>query len=260
MTIRDAINLTIDAIQGCVSLAKNTISATVNGVVYLFTHFPEVLNKMWQIFKSSLELGQHLMMLGLRALKHIALNCFKALKYIALNLPEVLRELYDLAREIVMHLPEIIKFFGYTLPKFFLYEVPKAAIRYLIDHLPAIANWFVTHLPELIAHGVGVAIGLVYAPFKIIFDCLRDGLNYLFGKNNTNTQRKTANHSDESVVEELVAGGLLDAQLMMESFKCEISDIEHQQNTHLPDYKRQSSFQMSQGSSLPSNHSAPKFR
>ncbi len=218
MSIQSTINTTISVIQGCVTLVKNTIAATVQGLGYLFTHFPQVLNSAWEVFKGSLKLGQYLMTLGLQALK-----------YVALNIPEIAKGLYNLTIEVFKHLPEVLKFVGYTVPKFFLYEIPKAAI----GHLPAIANWFAKHLPELIAHGVGVTVGIVYAPFKITYDLM-------FGKNNHHQDTPTI-HNDDPLAEALVVG-VVGAALVADGFTKDISDIEsdmaRRQNQFAPGYER----------------------
>lgn len=213
MSFQDTINTTISAIQGCVNLAQNTITATARGIAYLFTNFPDVLKGAWEVFKGSLNLGQYFMTLAL-----------KGLKYIALNIPEIVKGLYNLTREIFEHLPQVLKFVSYTLPKFFLYEMPKVALK----HLPAIANWFVKHLPDLIAHTVGVAVGVIYAPFKITYD-------FLLGKSNTPIAR--AQHNSDPIAEAALVG-ILGAALVANEFQKEVSDYEvREQRQIAPGYE-----------------------
>lgn len=168
MSIQDIINTTINVIQGCVNIAKNTIAGTVNGVVYVVTHFPEVLSGMWRVFLSSVQFGQFLMRLT-----------FEALKYVALNFTQVLKGIFDIAIELVKHIP--------TVFKFVLYDIPKETILFLYNNLPAVANWFVRNLPDLIAHAVGVVIGFIYAPFKISADAISSGYHYVVGNDNVET-------------------------------------------------------------------------
>lgn len=197
MSLQDTINTTLRVIQG-------TVTATVNGVIYLITHFPQVLNNMWEIFKASLRMGQYLMIQALRGLK-----------YIALNLPEIARELYDLTILMLKHLPQVLKFLGYTLPKFLLYDAPKAVIKFLVNHLPAVVEWFVKHLPELIAHGVGVFIGIMYAPFKIGFDLM-------FGRGNQRPESpRLRTQRFESSLADRRAVGDLDAALSADGLRGE---------------------------------------
>jgi hypothetical protein len=200
MSLQDTINTTISVIQGCVDVAKSTISATASGIAYLFTNFPDVMKGAWEIFKGSLSLGQYLATLGLQGLK-----------YTVLHIPEIMKGLYNVAREILEHFPEVAKFVGYTLPKFFLYDIPKTALK----HIPAITNWFVKHTPDLIAHSVGVGVGILYAPFKISYD-------FLTGKNK---QEARAQHHIDPITEAAFVG-ILGAAVVTEGFRKDVLDYE----------------------------------
>lgn len=221
MILENTISITIQVIQGCVSLAKNTIYGTVKGIFYLLTHLPEVLKMSWQVFKASLELGQLLMTFSL-----------KALKYVVLNFPKIVKGLFEFSFEILKNLPEFIELVAYTLPKIFFYEIPKAVGTYLINHLPAVANWLVRHFPELIAQGVGIMIGVVYAPFKITFDLLHDGFDKVFKSNSIPNDASRSNDGLE-ITEEL-------AMAIVENFEQDIA-VEYSQSTYAPHFNKQSS-------------------
>lgn len=225
MILENTISITIQVIQGCVSLAKNTIYATVKGIFYLLTHLPEVLKMSWQVFKASLELGQLLMTFSL-----------KALKYVVLNFPKIVKGLFEFSLEILKNLPEFIELVAYTLPKIFFYEIPKAVGTYLINHLPAVANWLVRHFPELIAQGVGIMIGVVYAPFKITFDLLHDG----FDKVSNSIPNDASRSNDGLKITEELAIAIVAAGPIVENFEQNIA-VKYSQSTYAPHYNKQSS-------------------
>lgn len=169
MSINNVIKTTIKMIEGTIQVVKAVCMATVSGIIYALTHFPQVmgqaLNTLWAVFKGSFEIGKFLGTLAL-----------KSLKYLIVNFPEVIKGIYEISLELLKHFPEALKFFGYTMPKFFLYTIPKEILKFVYNHFPAVAKWFFTHLPEMVANVVGVTLGIIIAPFKMAFDFVMDNM------------------------------------------------------------------------------------
>lgn len=163
MSIQNAIQLTVKTIEGTIGLVKASARALINGTIYGLTHLPEVLSAtlqgMWFVMHNSFTLG---IFLGSLA--------FRLLKYTLMNLPEIAKGLYELGTLLLQNLPEGMKFCFYTMPKFFLYELPKHAAKFIYNHFPAVVRWLFNTLPDIIASGIGMTLGLLFAPFKIAYD------------------------------------------------------------------------------------------
>lgn len=219
MSIQSAIQLTIKAVEGTIDFVQASSRALINGVIYGLTHLPEVLSAtvqgMWFVMKNSFTLGKFLGSLA-----------FRLFKYTLMNLPEIAKGLYEFGKVLLQHLPEVMKFCFYTLPKFFLYELPKQTAQFIYNHFPAVVRWLFNNLPDIIASTIGMTLGLLIAPFKIVYDQLLSAVQIKNGTQiaPTRIQEEQALGNDVIsaavvgvVVADTVVQGVLDTEQKMQT-------------------------------------------
>lgn len=144
----------ITIVKATVVVIVTSLVATVDFLKNLPKNFPNMLRNTWNFLKAGLNLGKAFLLL-----------MYDATAYLLRHLPDVLRALYDAAAYVLTHIPEVLRFM-----KDLTVEVVKgiwSLSKFLFKNIFEITKAIIENIPNILAHAVGVMLGIVYAGFII---------------------------------------------------------------------------------------------
>lgn len=144
----------ITVVKATVVVIMTSLVATVDFLKNLPRNFPTLLRNTWAFLKAGLNLGKTFLLL-----------MYDTAVYLMRHLPEVFRALYDAAAYVLTHIPEVLHFM-----KDLTVEIVKAIwsfSKFLFKNAFEITKEIIENIPNILAHAVGVMLGIVYAGFII---------------------------------------------------------------------------------------------
>lgn len=200
MSIQNVVRQTIDSIRFFANMITNaivsSIKATTNFIIRFPQNIPKYLNGIWRAFKAGVNLGIALLNLSVDIGKYIlqdllpdiAKGLYRLMKYCLQNIPEIMKVFYDAAKFLITHMPDIIEGI-YNICKSiikFSYNLAKSIVIGIYDNVGAIARWFIRTSPQILANIIGIIVGILYAPFAIGLELVRDGMRKVLGVQSDN--------------------------------------------------------------------------
>jgi len=166
---------------------------------------PKYLDGIWRAFKAGLNLGITLLTLSFDVGKYVLQNLlpdmakglYRLAKYCFQNIPEVMKALYDATKFLITHTPDIIEGI-YNICKSvikFSYNFTKSIAIGIYNNLGEILRWSFNNAPKILANTIGIIVGLIYAPFVIGAELLREGMRKIMGgePSSTSNPQQTPN-------------------------------------------------------------------
>lgn len=175
----------ITAAKATVVVITASLIATADFLKNLPENFPNLIKNAWYFLKAGLNLGKAFLLL-----------MYDMAVYLMRHLPDVCRVLYDAAAYVLTHIPEVLRFM-----KDLTVEIVKGLwllSKFLFKNAFEITKAIIENIPNILAHAVGVMLGIVYAGFIIAGKVLNALLEVIF-------PRASANHAltSKQVVEDL---------------------------------------------------------
>ncbi len=195
MSIQNVVRQTIDSIRFFANMITNaivsSIKATTNFIIRFPQNLPKYLNGIWRAFKVGVNLGIALLNLSVdigkyvlqNLLPDIAKGLYRLTKYCLQNIPKVMKAFYDVAKFLITHIPDIsegIYNICQSIIKF-SYNLTKSIAIGIYDNLGAIARWLIRTSPQILANTIGIIVGVLYAPFAIGLELVREGMHKILG-------------------------------------------------------------------------------
>ena len=156
---------------------QQTIKATSQYIRAIIMGIPKILMNTAHLFKQALRSLGLFFIWGLRSGELLGRIGLEIAKEIFLNFPDFLKSIYHLSRWIVRHIFDILKFFFYTTPKFFLtlgFNIAKELVHLLVENFADTFKALIQAIPQLIAHAIGITLGIILAPFIILGEWLKN--------------------------------------------------------------------------------------
>tara|TARA_R110002110_G_scaffold400317_2_gene616704 strand:- start:59034 stop:59966 length:933 start_codon:yes stop_codon:yes gene_type:complete len=183
MSVQSTTRKTINLIRYFKDKAKAAIIHTTKATIGFIKRLPQNLGRylaaFWSACKVGLSLGKELIKLPFRALRYILQNFGKCLKSLwrafkwGLNIgKELIKLSFEIAKYVVLNFATVIKNVATIISEVtkFFYRFYKALFTAIYNNIAALAKWFFNNTLDIMSQVVGITLGIIIAPFEILFD------------------------------------------------------------------------------------------